>query len=276
MADEHPIELVPLTIYDTVHIEPGANVSEIAFRFGADASDDAAFNRLVVQPEAELTRALLNQGGLAADLFRLVDLVYPNVWTLIEPLTSRIAPSWREPSPGDLDIVCGAVVDGTPSLENISCFQVKIRRFRNGKTVGPTGRSQANDTARMGFDRTVLLHMLVKEPEPVSEAEAGSWNAIKNADFVRSVRATLGVMRKDMENDSLPFGYTIVGWGQAFGKEWNVCGGMSVDKIKDPPLRPFSSDAAVIRDEMRVQIGRVLDSLTKNQVPILIDLSRYR
>jgi len=90
-------ETEPITIYDTVHIPPGATIAkEIRFSFGADISDDAKFRSLIKLKEHELTRALLEQPLLCEKLFAPLGLTFPRIWILIEPP----APSCTELEPG--------------------------------------------------------------------------------------------------------------------------------------------------------------------------------
>ncbi|HEV3036539.1 MAG TPA: hypothetical protein VHA33_01890 [Candidatus Angelobacter sp.] len=272
-------ESEPVTIYDTVHIPPGTTVGkEIRFSFGADISDGAKFRSLIKLKEHELTRTLLEHPLLCEKLFAPLGLTFPRIWILIEPPTRLVAPSWSQGEPGDLDIICGHIEGERIVLEELNCLQIKIRRLRGGNTRGPTGRSQAHATAKMGFDRTVLVHMLLREPEPVKDGAAPSWNPIQNSCFIDSRKATLGLMKKEFEEANAPYGYVILGWGQAYGKDWNVCGGFTFDLISETPLRPFASDSCVIRDEMRRKVGQLLEN-NRNApltLPIKIVLSQHR
>lgn len=270
------IEYQPLTIYNSVRFEPGETIpKQVRFTFGADVSDDAKFQSLAMRPEHELTRELLNTPTLCGRLFELVGLQYPDVWALIEPLTPRLSQSWNRDVPGDVDIVCGAIHNGAPSFEDINGFQVKIRKQKGDRTVGDTGRGQADETAHMGFDRTVLLHMLVQEPSPCGDDYAASWNPIKNSVFIDSIKRTVGVMRQEIQNDNLPYGYTILGWGQAFGQHWQVCGGFTFEVIKHAPVRPFASAAARYRDELRASCALILSQHALSR-PFIVNLSQHR
>ena len=272
-------ETEPITIYDTVHIPPGATIAkEIRFSFGADISDDAKFRSLIKLKEHELTRALLEQPLLCEKLFASLGLTFPRIWILIEPPTRLVAPSWNQGEPGDLDIICGHIEGERIVLEELNCLQIKIRRLRGGNTRGPTGRSQALATAKMGFDRTVLVHMLLREPEPVREDAAPSWNPIQNSCFIDPTKATLGLMKKEFEEGNAPYGYVILGWGQAYGQDWNVCGGFTFDLVSEIPVRPFASDACSIRDEIRRKVGHLLENRRNEPLtlPIKIRLSQHR
>ena len=126
-------ESQPVTIYDTVHIPPGATVAkEIRFSFGADISDGEEFKSLIELKEHDLTRTLLEHPLLCEKLFAPLGLTFPKIWILVEPLTRVVAPSWPQREPGDLDIICGHVEKERIVLDELNCLQIKIRRLRGG------------------------------------------------------------------------------------------------------------------------------------------------
>jgi hypothetical protein len=266
-----------ITLYDTVQIPAGGTVPDrLTFSFGATA-DDTVEETLVELGESEIIDRTLNNPELAGRLLSLFGLPYPKCWIITEVLTNEVSKSWQHDKPGDLDIVCGRMRNGKPDLEFIACAQVKIRRVKSlddtGSFSSGAGTTQAHFTARMGFDRTLLLHCIVREPQPTTEGYAPSWNSILNADFERAARGCYGTIKQRFEQDRELYGFAWIGWGQAFGKRFETCGGLCVDLVHPPPLRPAldSSEAATSRAEITEALKTILrEEAAVRSPPLLV------
>jgi hypothetical protein len=72
-----------------------------------------------------------------------------------------------------LGLVWGNIRDGRPDFDCIACAEIKIGKVKtladSGDFASGSGTTQAHFTARMGFDRTLLLHCIVREPQPTPE-----------------------------------------------------------------------------------------------------------
>lgn len=252
MADDEPkVHAERITIYDSVRIPPGEKVPErIVFSFGADGQS-ADEGHLFDLGESEIIEQVLTNRELSQRLLTFLGVEYPNCWIVTEILTKDLSTSWSHTKPGDLDLVCGNVRDGRPDFSYIACAQIKIRKVKTlaetGHFASGSGTTQAHFTARMGFDRTLLLHCIVREPQPTPEGYAPSWNPIINADFERAAKGCFGTIRKRLEDDRELYGFGWVGWGQAYGKGWQTCGGYAVDLVYPPPHRPTVDSTEAIR-----------------------------
>lgn len=149
-------------------------------------------------------------------------------------------------------------------------FQVKKRRMDAAAKLthfsSGEGTGQAFFTALMGFDRTVLLHLFVREPKPTSDEVAPSWNPITNSEFTRMMRASYRLIKDRFKREL--YGYGWLGWGQAFGREpEEECGGLSSDIIVEPPFRPRMDDADVCnaREMLKRSLTQLLSSEMKRQ-----------
>ena len=272
-----------ITLYDSVRIPAGETMpKQITFSFGADA-DDFVEERLFELAESEIIDRVLESPELARRLLSLLGLPYPECWIITALLTKEASRSWPHDKPGDLDIVGGRMQDGKPVLEYIACAQVKIRKVRDMDDTGSfssgAGTTQAHFTARMGFDRTLLLHCIVREPQPLPEGYSPSWNSILNADFERAAKGCCGTIKRRFEQDRELYGFAWIGWGQAFGKRFNTCGGLCVDLVYPPPFRPAldSSESAETRVEVAETVKRILfDEHAGGSLPLIVPCGRWR
>jgi len=192
-----------ITLYDSIHIPAGSRTPErITFSFGADGGD-VTEERLFDLGEPQLIEQVLTNPLLVARLLEHFEIHYPNCWIITEMLTRSASPSWSHPKPGDLDIVCGRMKNGHPDFDFICGAQVKIRKVKTldetGNFASGTGTEQSHWTAKMGFDRTLLLHCIVRVPQAVPDGYAPSWNPIINADFERAAKSCYGTIRTRFE-----------------------------------------------------------------------------
>jgi hypothetical protein len=276
MPDEAKINAENISIYDTVRLAPGGKFPErMLLSYGAD-SKDAQQESLFDLGESEIIEQVLADATLSQRLLGLLGIEYPDCWIVTEVLTKDLARSWHEPKPGDLDLVCGNMRNGRPGFDYITCTQVKIRKAKtladSGDFASGSGTAQAHFTALMGFDRTLLLHCIVREPQPTPEGYAPSWNPIINTDFERAAKGCFGTIRRRLEDDRELYGYAWLGWGQAFGKAWQTCGGYAIDLVYPPRYRPAldSTEAIRSRGEMVESLRQVFSRTQPSSLPLVI------
>lgn len=232
-------EWQPLSIYDAGVLSAGAR--DVSFDFGASAVS-RSFERLCELAEAQLVEAALEPPHPLAAVLQGIGVPYPACWIALEIPTRELVPDWPHPKPGDIDMIVGILRNNRPLFDELTAIQVKVRKIGAGEDIRgfPSGRgtTQAHWTARMGFDRTLLLHFLVREPGPVPPGFAPSWNPITNSEFINAAKACSGAIRERLARDRELFGYGWLGWGQAFGESWRVCGGFGSEILAPLPPRP--------------------------------------
>ena len=248
----------------------------MTFSFGADGGDGTE-ERLLDLTESQLIEQVVTNPMLMSRLLEHFEIEYPNCWIVTEILTRTASASWPYPKPGDLDIVCGRMKDGVPDFDSLCCAQVKIRKVKaldeTGDFASGAGTEQSHWTAKMGFDRTLLLHWIVRVPQPLPEGYAQNWNAISNADFERASQKLLRHDPTEIREGRELYGFGWLGWGQAYGQRWDVCGGFSVDLVCPPPHRPVldSDEAKKTRAEMIDSLGSVVSAAAIGRgLPVVI------
>lgn len=266
------IEIQPIKIYDTVKLnEPNKSV---VLDFGAEPREGTTKTLFEINEPKLVEKAVESSLKPLNDIFTQLKIDTNNCWIatnipMLKLIENNLAQKLLEKvggdSPkiaGDIDLIVGDIKENDMSFERLIAFQVKIRRMddtdRLSHFSSGEGTGQSYFTALMGFDRTVLLHIFVREPKPVTGDFAPSWNPINNSEFVRMMRASYGAIKKRLERES--YGYGWLGWGQAFGREPEECGGIASDIIVAPPFRPKMHDVDVC-------IARM--ALTKSLISLL-------
>jgi hypothetical protein len=276
---EPEINAGPITIYNSVHVRPGERLPErFTFSFGCDP-DGLPADRLFDLGESEIVEQILANPLLCHRLLEPLGAQYPHCWMVSEILTRDAAGSWPNPLPGDLDIVCGGIIGGRADFDLISCVQVKIRKVKTfdqtGQFASGSGTKQSYWTARMGFDRTLLLHCIVRIPQPLPAGYAPGWSTIVNADFERAAGACFGTIREKFKRDRELYGYGWIGWGHAFGSNWNTCGSLAVDLVYPPPFRPLdSAEGRQTREEMAASFRDLIAQQDTGNPPVIVRRKR--
>lgn len=265
-----------ITLYDSLHIPAGSQVPErVTLSFGADGGG-ITVERLFDLDERQLIEQVVTNPLLVSRLLEHFGIEYPNCWIITEILTRTASTSWPYPKPGDIDLVCGRMKDGRPDFDYICGVQVKLRKVKTLEETGDfasgAGTEQSHWTARMGFDRTLLLHWIVRVPLPLPEGYAPSWNAIINADFERAAKACYGTIRQKFEKDRELYGFGWLGWGQAYGKQWETCGGFAINLVYPPPHRPAidSDEARNTRAEMIESFRSLILTQDAGRLPLIV------
>lgn len=277
------IEIQPIKIYDTVKVS--GQVKSVTADFGAEVSGPARNNLYSAKESALVEMAVSSSVKPLADIFVRMGIDYSNCWIVTNILTQRLIENdlmqrllgkvgGESPKmAGDIDLIVGDLKEDDFSFERLAAFQVKIRKMDAAEKLSHfssgEGTRQAYFTALMGFDRTMLLHIFVREPKPVSEGFAPSWNPINNSQFARMMRASYGAIKNRFERES--YGYGWLGWGQAFGRDPDECGGITSDVIVTPPFRPKMDDAdvSVAREKIAASLVRLLSGELKRRSGLL-------
>jgi hypothetical protein len=266
------LEVQPITVYDTVMLS--GTVKNVVADFGAEVKGPAR-NTLYKIDETKLVEtAVASSLRPLGDIFMRLGVEVNDCWIatnvptlrLIEKdLAQKLLEKFCGESPkmaGDIDLIVGDLKGNDLSFERLIAFQVKIRKMDAAERLSHfssgEGTRQSYFTALMGFDRVMLLHIFVREPKPVAEGFAPSWNPINNSQFARMMRASYGAIKRRFDRES--YGYGWLGWGQAFGREPDECGAVTSDVIVAPPFRPKSDDPDVraAREAVRESLIRLL------------------
>ena len=266
-------EAQPLTIYDSATLSPGTN--SITFDFGANPKNDQV-DQLYDLWELELIEKALSQPVSLAQFLQILEVNYPHCWLALDVDTKRLIKDWKHDKPGDgVDLVAGNIKEGHISLDYIVGIQVKLRKVKAPNELrsfpSGTGTEQAHYTALMGFDKTMLLHFITRESQTVPEGCAPGWNPIVNSYFINAAKACKGAIKERLEKKRELFGYGWIGWGQAYGEKWQVCGGFSDEIISDPPLRPRkdNSDVRKARESLNQSLKNLLNRGVINSAPYI-------
>jgi hypothetical protein len=273
------IEIQPIKVYDTVKFtEPKKSVLA---DFGAKPREYIDETLFEINESKLVEKAVESSRKPLADIFSHLEIDTNDCWVatniptpnlIPDNITQKLLQKVGGDSPkiaGDIDLIVGDIKDNDLSFDRLIAFQVKIRRMDANEKLSHfssgEGTGQAFFTALMGFDRTVLLHIFVREPKPVTGGFAASWNPITNSEFARMMRASYGAIKNRLKRES--YGYGWLGWGQAFGREADETGGIASDIIVVPPLRPkmYDADVCVAREELTKSLINLLSGELKRK-----------
>lgn len=259
-----PFERQPLTIYQSATLKPGTN--KMTFDFGA-SSQNRQVELLYDMKESELVEKALDHPAPLAPILQELGIHYPNCWIMLNVPTRKLIKEWNYVKLGDVDLISGNIKDGRFSPDYVVALQVKVRKVKIPEELksfsSGRGTRQTYYTALMGFDRTLLLHFIVREPQPLPEGFAPSWSPIFNSYLVNAIKACAGAIKEQLEKGRELFGYGWLGWGQAYNEEYKICGGFSSQILSIPPLRPMK-DTYDVR-KAREFLNQSLTCLLKRQ-----------
>lgn len=172
--------------------------------------------------------ALIASGtaGVRDAIVQALGLTAP-VWMLVGELRSRVFPNDRGGKPGDFDIIVGERGQDRPAFDRLALVELKRSRVRaDGKTKNPSGlgTTQAWGAAALGFDRVLLVH-LVLGPDEVLRTPAGK---AATPDYAGAARRVLGrVRRADARWRERPYGLLVVEWARAPGANLRTTGAIA-------------------------------------------------
>lgn len=273
------VEIQPIKVYDTVKVS--GPVESVTADFGAVVQGPARKTLYRVDESELVETAVSSSLKPLNDIFIRLGIEANNCWIatnvptqrlIDDDLVRKLLGKVGGESPkmaGDIDLIVGDLKEDDFSFDRLIAFQVKIRKMDAAERLSHfssgEGTRQSYFTALMGFDRTVLLHVFVREPRPVTGGFAPSWNPINNSQFARMMRASYGAIKRRFDRES--YGYSWLGWGQAFGREPDECGAISSDVIVPPPFRPKMDDPEVrtAREAMRESLIMLLGTELKRR-----------
>src|SRR5918911_3094854 len=178
MKKEQIYEAEPIAIYDTIHI-PAGEFKGATLDFGANPSAESA-ERLYDLDEPKLVEKLaLTRSSPLKSILEKLGIDYPRCWLALNVPKERLIRNWKYDKPGDVDIISGNIIENRCCFDFVAAVQVKVRKVKAPDELryfpSGTGTRQSYYTALMGFDKTLLLHLIVREPKPVPAGYAASW-----------------------------------------------------------------------------------------------------
>lgn len=242
------------------------NGNTVTFDFGASPSDEEV-EIITDLKEAQLIRKFLSPQSSASSTFlQAMGLDYPYCWVVFEQLTGQMLKGFPHTKPGDVDLICGNVnrKTGRPEFHHLVGCQVKIRKIKdNNSLMGfPSGRGtvQAEHTVLMGFDKTYLWHLVVREPRQVEEGYSPTWNVFNNGSFGSAFNVCKNSITDALNNSRTKWGYGVAGFGQAHGQQWEDCSSFWCEIVREAPLHPLKLDdnANRWRSEIILHLSKIL------------------
>lgn len=202
-------------------------------------------------------------------ILKSMKINYPYCWIVTNLDTKLLLPNWTLQTPGDIDIIAGNINNDKIDLSTIIAIQVKVRRIKLDGTLKKfatgVGRSQSENTALMGFDQVLLLHILVRDPKEYSAPEHQNASWINNSNFLQYIDVNVTLIKQYfLEKGKINFGYGWLGWGQVFGRKFGHAGGYSFKVVYPAPILSTS------RNKFRNMLEKnIFDVLCDNKSRIL-------
>lgn len=220
-----------------------------------------------------------------ARIFLDLGVSFPNCWIGVRMKTDLLKESLpsgfdfdKHKIPGDLDIIGGSLVNGMLSDDIIG---IEIKRFRYMysadkqswivKNPDSYGRKQARGYSFLGFDKIMLCHFVVAEPDNNPDYNLHLLNASIIGDGIRALRK-----KRIKINPDDPFGYCIVGWSQVPHRDPLYAGSLpGPDTVKTAPKNPLRANVKFqsIRRVLLRQIQERIDEHVHRSLPMIIDFS---
>ncbi len=251
------VELVPTSLYVGGTVPAGATRA-----FSVSAQPGLHGEPLYAIKESSILARVL---GVPAMQLVIRDMLgFPasaDLWFLVETLRQRLLPSVPLGKPGDFDLIVGKTRGGYIAFDELGEIEFKIRKTdANGVAKDARlGIDQGRGAAECGFDRTVLVHLLVREPGPAPENVAGWYDLVHNAsESRRALNGNVALMR-DKCREVEPFGYAAVSLGQGIGGDPSVSGALQPVTVWPAALRPL-----LISPVTRARRREISDSLRQH------------
>lgn len=274
-SKESEFTLEPVSIYQTFKLEPGQQTQK--FTFGINNTDIDSKEILSSLGESAITRNLIAKTSQCENLLQSLGIHYPNCWIGIEFKKELLLPDWPHTKPGDIDIIAGNFIEDSHILDLNStiAIQIKIRKIRNYDDLKsfPSGNGtfQTQKTSQMGFPRTYLGHIIIREPREIGDNQSISWNAMNNASFGTAFKRCYGLIKKELE--TCPYGYIALGWGQAHGMDWRVSGAFSMNIAKEAPIINQLNDHKM---PLFNSLRSIFEQPRNDKRPLIADGQKYR
>ena len=231
-------------------------------------------NILELKKESKFVRSLLKIEFDKEEFFKAFGINYPNCWMGIEVLRNDLGLTNYTGKAGDIDLILGNLEDDnlTPNFDLIIGIQIKIAKiFANDDLADfETGTKQAIQTVEYGFDKTYLIHFIIKEPKAPPNNSSPIWNAainiVSDEHIKRIINKKINVIEKEK------FGYVYLAWGQAYNHNWESGGTINFDLVKEAPFRPnrLSKEFEINKKIMVDKLNEMYRNRKNNDLPIII------
>lgn len=236
--------------------------------------DKIEFKNLYAEDEPFIVQKLLEGPYVIESLLKQLGIKSPNCWAITNIKSNDILPSWGNKVPGDIDIIAGNIniEEQTWDFENMLAIQVKARRVTLDDELksfaSGIGRSQSIGTLKMGFERVLLLHVLVRDPKEFGPEDHPNAPWIINSDFSKFEKANENLIIEYSKNNDITFGYGWLAWGQVYGKNYWESGGSNFKILHYPPInRKMNFDN---RKMIVEHLNEILSNSNKRMLPIVI------
>ncbi|MGE0711704.1 MAG: hypothetical protein AB7N76_26655 [Planctomycetota bacterium] len=230
-------ELVPVSISSGQVLKAGVSVNSVTFDFAAHPG--TACERLYDLAESAVLLRALGHSLPRDYILSWLGLDPQASWCVLGLLRQHLSRELPLGKPGDFDLIGGRVVDGVPSFDYLVELEVKRRTVRDDgapDNMSENGTKQAEGAAALGFDRVLLLHLLVGAERDLPDGCADSWASVHNGDFAQAVKMTAGRLRSILDSDRAPrFGYGLLGWGQVKDTDPSLTSAVCPVLLRPPP-----------------------------------------
>ena len=228
-------------IYDSAGL-PAGTTGKFSLEFNFSGHPGTIDTSLYELPESEIFAIALEIPRFQSLILAWLGLIPGQAWCLLEAPREALV-STRPGKPGDFDLIAGPIMGGKMCFDYVVETEVKIRKVdrfgRPHSTASGTGTTQALGASHLGFDRTLLLHLLVQEETPLPHDYAISWIGMVNSDFYHSMRASVGMLARVEPATEAPYGFALLGLGQIPGTDPRRSGTLCPIHLRAPPLRPL-------------------------------------
>ena len=246
---------LPALVWDTAILTPGIS----ALRFSFKGQPGTAESDLVDLGEHEIVERAVFFEMVRSPILESLGLSPASSWCFINEKRPALLPNGPEGKPGDFDIIAGPVRDGLVHFDYLAEAEVKIRKVdsdgRPRSFASGMGTGQARGAAELGFDRTLLLHVLLQDG--TGDLEGADWwrGTAGRAHFHETVSRTIGQVEKYLDLESAPFGYGLLGWGHASSVDPTMTGALIHVGHRVPPLLPLRDSPDTRENRARVVSG---------------------
>jgi hypothetical protein len=211
-----------------------------------------------LKKEENIIRELLNCPAVIIDLFSKIGIEHNNCWIGIEVLRSDIIQDWQFDSNkgGDIDLILGNFYPDkkTPDLSYIIGIQIKTRKVSSSdelkRFASGEGTRQSENTVRIGFDKTYLFHLLIKDPNSKPDSYTEIWNTLSNTVNPVHLQRCLNAIKPRLEKEF--YGYGIIGWAQADKHHWRYSGTVYDEIIKEPIFQPWKDQLEILENRKKL------------------------
>lgn len=232
-----------MLIHDTATIGPGKPVAEFHF----SGRSGTAKSHLVEEAEGPLVASIVHVDAVRQFILQQLGLIDRPAWILLGAPRNLVIPQRPAGKPGDFDLICGPVAGGALRFDYLADAEVKIRRLDADGDLRSSGSgqgtAQARGAAELGFDRTLLLHLMVSASGELPPGRVPTWDTYAGPSF--SAVETAANQARRWEGASPAYGLALLGLGEITGTDFHLAGSISPVAVRAPPFRPLHDQTAV-------------------------------